>query len=308
MRGLDFALNDISLAVFTTLAPGATMAYVALACTLLFGRLDNRAHSCLESWLIMPLALATLGLVASTTHLGTPGNALYVFRNVGSSPLATEVLCTVLFLGTACSYWLGCIYIKDHRTLRNLWLAISIITAFLFIAGTTLAYSMPTVVTWDTTLARTIQPLIALCCMSPLALLVYTCSGCVGKGGAQKILVTISLLATAASCILMFAQNAELSVQRNAFGTAAALVPLYPAAIILFGICLVTANLGALRITRSLVRATADTMQSRDVYEGFTPTEKRAILKLSALCLVAYTGTFAVRFCFYCFHMTSGVV
>ena len=49
MRGLDFALNDICLAVFTTLAPGATLAYVVLACTLLFGKLDSRLRQRLES-------------------------------------------------------------------------------------------------------------------------------------------------------------------------------------------------------------------------------------------------------------------
>ena len=115
MRGLDFALNDICLAAFTTLAPGATLAYVVLACTLLFGKLDSRLRQRIESWLIVPLAVATVGLVASATHLGTPSNALYVFRTVGSSPLATEVFSAVLFLGTSCSYWLGCIYIEGIR-------------------------------------------------------------------------------------------------------------------------------------------------------------------------------------------------
>ena len=120
MRGLDFALNDICLAAFTTLAPGATLAYVVLACTLLFGKLDSRLRQRIESWLIVPLAVATVGLVASATHLGTPSNALYVFRTVGSSPLATEVFSAVLFLGTSCSYWLGCIYIEGHKALRSL--------------------------------------------------------------------------------------------------------------------------------------------------------------------------------------------
>ena len=91
MRGLDFALNDICLAAVTPVAPGATLAYVVLACTLLFGKLDSRLRQRIESWLIVPLAVATVGLVASATHLGTPSNALYVFRTVGSSPLATEI-------------------------------------------------------------------------------------------------------------------------------------------------------------------------------------------------------------------------
>lgn len=347
MRGLDFALNDICLAVFTTLAPGATLAYVMLACTLLFGKLDSRLHQRLESWLIMPLAVATIGLVASAAHLGTPSNALYVFRTIGSSPLATEVFFAVLFLGTACSYWLGCIYIEGHKALRSLWLLVSIVAAGFFIAGTDLAYAMPTVITWDTMLAQVILPCTAFACMTPLTLLIYTCSGYTSKVRLMRILAGISLVATAASCILMAMQHMELGTQRNAFGTAAELVPLYPAAIALFGACLVVANLGSLHAMRllaaqgldpekaaektdaseadlshreSTVPTPSTTSQNsgtpaahldptaRTTPNRFSPIERKVILKLVAMCVLAYAGTFAVRFCFYCFHMTSGVV
>lgn len=347
MRGLDFALNDICLAAFTTLAPGATLAYVVLACTLLLGKLDSRLRQRIESWLIVPLAVATVGLVASATHLGTPSNALYVFRTVGSSPLATEVFSAVLFLGTSCSYWLGCIYIEGRKALRSLWLLASIAATVLFIAGTDLAYAMPTVITWDTVLAQAILPCTALACMTPLALLIYTCSGYTSKVRLMRILAGISLVATAASCILMAAQHMELGTQRNAFGTAAELVPLYPAAIALFGVCLVVANLGSLHAMRPLAAQglapeTADEKASaggtgrnrcdstaptpsttsqnsntptahldptaRTTPNRFSPTERKVIFKLVAMCALAYAGTFAVRFCFYCFHMTSGVV
>lgn len=306
MRGLDFAVNDIGLAVFTTLAPGAALAYAALACTLLFGRLDARARTCLESWLIMPLALATVGLVASASHLGTPSNALYVLRTVGSSPLATEVFFTVLFLGTAGSYWLACIYIRNMRVLRKAWLAASVLAALLFVRGTTLAYAMPTVITWDTDLSMAILPLSGLACMAPLAMLTRACAGCTGTARARRALGAVSLLAAAVCCVLMALQNAELAQQRNAFGTASSLVPLYPAAIAAYGACLAAANVGALRVARGLAAATES--DGPQTYEGFSPAERRAIAKLVALCLITFAGTFATRFCFYCFHMTSGVV
>ena len=346
MRGLDFALNDICLAAFTTLAPGATLAYVVLACTLLLGKLDSRLRQRIESWLIVPLAVATVGLVASATHLGTPSNALYVFRTVGSSPLATEVFSAVLFLGTSCSYWLGCIYIEGRKALRSLWLLASIAAAVLFIAGTDLAYAMPTVITWDTVLAQAILPCTALACMTPLTLLIYTCSGYTSKIGLMRILAGISLAATAASCILMAMQHMELGTQRNAFGTATELVPLYPAAIALFGVCLVAANLGSLYAMRPLAAhglGPDETAEKTDAGEAdlshdsaapapsaasqnpdtpaahldptarttpnrFSLIERKVILQLVAMCVLAYAGTFAVRFCFYCFHMTSGVV
>lgn len=305
MRGLDFALNDICLAAFTTLAPGAALAYVALACTLLFGHFDAPMRHRLESWLIVPLALATVGLVASATHLGTPSNALYVLRTIGSSPLATEVFFTVLFLGTACSYWLGCIYIEGKQALRRLWLLASIAAAGLFITGTDLAYAMPTVITWDTGLARAILPCTALACMAPLALPIYTCSGYTNNIKAMYSLAGISLAATAAACVLMAMQYVELGTQRNAFGTAAELVPLYPTTIAAFCMCLACANLVSLRVANGL---TPNSRRTETSAGDFSPTERKAIAKLIAMCALAYIGTFAVRFCFYCFHMTSGVV
>ena len=307
MRGLDFAINDICLAVFTTLAPGAALAYAALACMLLFGRLDARARACLESWLIMPLALATVGLVVSASHIGTPTNALYVLRTIGSSPLATEVFFTVLFLGTAGSYWLACIYLRDMRALRKAWLVASVLTALLFVRGTTLAYAMPTVVTWDTGLSMAILPLSALACMAPITLLTQVCAGCAGSRALRRALAGASLLAAIACCVLMALQNNELAGQRNAFGTAASLVPFYPATIAAYGACLVAANVGALRASRALAAAAAEANGPQS-FEGFSPAERKAIAKLALLCLLAYAGTFAARFCFYCFHMTSGVV
>ena len=333
MRGLDFALNDICLAVFTTLAPGAAFAYAALACTVLFGRLGAPMRKRLESWLIIPLALATFGLVTSATHLGTPSNALYVLRGIGSSPLATEVFCTVLFLGIAGSYWLGCVYIKGMRLLRQVWLAASVIAALVFIWGTDMAYAMPTVITWDTRLAQAALPLTGIACMAPLVLLVYVCAGYTEKRRLTRALACTSLLAGALACVFMTVQYGTLGAQNNAFGTAASLVPLYPAAIALFALCIAGADVGSLcalaplgqgarppagevcgqgagSMDESADKASCGAHGPANVTEEgrFSPIERKAIAKLVTFCLLAYAGTFAVRFCFYCFHMTSGVV
>ena len=47
---------------------------------------------------------------------------------------------------------------------------------------------------------------------------------------------------------------------------------------------------------------------ARTTPNRFSPIERKVILQLVAMCVLAYAGTFTVRFCFYCFHMTSGVV
>lgn len=307
MRGLEFALNDIGLAVFTTLAPAAAFAYVALALLVLFGRLDDRARRCLESWLILPLALATLGLISSATHLGNPGNALYVFNRVGNSPLSTEVLTAVVFLGVSCSYWLAGVYLGNLRlrAVRFVWLALGVAGALAFVWGTTNAYGMSTVVTWDTTFARANLPLTGLAGCAELVCLVLACSGQAHRRGLTGVLAGISAVATVVACVSMALQDASLDTMRNGFGTAAELVPLYPVAIAAFVLC----SLGALALTlTSMRRFWVETACVPVGFGGRSPAEKRLRNRLVATVALVYLGTFAVRFCFYCLHMTSGVV
>lgn len=303
MRGLDFALNDIGLAIFTTLAPVATVAYIVLALVALFGRLSPRERRCLESWLILPLAIATIGLIASATHLGTPSNALYVFTNVGQSPLSTEVFCAVVFLGTACSYWLACIYFAHMRVVRVVWLLASLGTALAFLWGTTQAYGFSTVITWDTVFVRLNLPLTGIAGSAPLALLVLTTCGQAHRRRLAYALVALSAVATLLASISMGAQCLELQDLRNAYGTASSLVPLYPAAIVAF----VLLSLGACALALVSLRAYWGANETPS-FEEDSPAERRAGRRLVVACLLAYIGVFGVRFAFYCFHMTAGVV
>lgn len=308
MRGLDFALNDIGLAVFTTLAPAATFAYVVLALLAMFGSLTPRERSCLESWLILPLALATVGLIASATHLGNPANALYVFRAVGRSPLSTEVLAAVVFLGTSCSYWLACIYFKSTGVIRRLWLGASIVTAFVFVWGTANAYDMDTVVTWTTLFARVNLVLTGLAGCCPLACLVLVCTGQAHRRPRlTRWVAAVSLVGALLACISMFLQNNELALLRNGYGTAAELVPLYPVAIVAFALSSCGATVASLAVLRRF-RCTLGNGPDVVALDANSPAERRAIGLLLLATLVSYMGTFAVRFSFYCFHMTSGAV
>ncbi len=309
MRGLEFALNDIGLAVFTTLAPAAAFAYIALACTALFGRLAPRERSCFESWLILPLAVTTVGLIASATHLGNPGNALYVFVRTGSAALSNEVLAAVVFLGVACSYWLACIYLKGMRALRAVWLGAGVVAGLAFIVGTTRAYALPTVVTWDTVFSMANMPLVGVAGCTPLTCLVLVCSGqALRRRRLTAALAGVSAASAALLCASMLLQNADLATLRNAYGTAQELVPLYVPAVALFALCAAASLAGCLATLGCFRRDCAEAGIAAAGFEGTTPAERRAIARLAGACVVMYLGIFAVRFAFYCFHMTSGVV
>ncbi len=106
VTGIDQGLAQLSLVAFTTLMPSGALAFVAIAALLLSRRLAPAEAARLARFLIIPLAVAMLGLIASTNHLGKPGNTLYVLMGVGRSPLSNEVFATGLFVAFAWTAWL----------------------------------------------------------------------------------------------------------------------------------------------------------------------------------------------------------
>ena len=106
ITGLNNALGEITLVLFTTLAPSGVMAFILMGLPLVRGGLNADVRQRIQRFLSIPLVTSMVGLVASATHLGNPANALYVFLGVGRSPLSTEVFCAVVFLALAGVYWL----------------------------------------------------------------------------------------------------------------------------------------------------------------------------------------------------------
>ena len=106
ISGFDTALGEITLVLFTTLAPSGVVAFICMGLPVLGRGASVALRQRLNVFLGLPLVVAMVGLVASATHLGNPANALYVFLGVGRSPLSTEVFCAVVFLALAGLYWL----------------------------------------------------------------------------------------------------------------------------------------------------------------------------------------------------------
>ena len=90
--GFATAFSEITLVLFTTLAPSGAVAYALMSLPIIRGRLSDDAHRRIDKALCIPLIVSLVGLVASATHLGNPANALYVFMGVGRSPLSNTLL------------------------------------------------------------------------------------------------------------------------------------------------------------------------------------------------------------------------
>lgn len=72
--------------------------------------------------LIVPLSAAIIGLVTSTTQLGTPANVLNVSNHLSVSPLSNEAFFSALFLLIAGVYWLASFYEVPSLDILRFWL------------------------------------------------------------------------------------------------------------------------------------------------------------------------------------------
>ena len=125
LSGMGTALGEITLVLFTTLAPSGVVAFILMGLPLLRADLAADARRRINQFLSIPLVTAMVGLVASATHLGNPANALYVFLGVGRSPLSTEVFCAVVFLALAGVYWLYSFAERPRVGLQRPWMVLA---------------------------------------------------------------------------------------------------------------------------------------------------------------------------------------
>ena len=148
--GFATAFSEITLVLFTTLAPSGAVAYALMSLPIIRGRLSDDAHRRIDKALCIPLIVSLVGLVASATHLGNPANALYVFMGVGRSPLSNEVFSAVIFLAFSGVYWLYSFAVKPRRLLQRLLAVGACVSAIACITAIAFAYSADTIITWNT--------------------------------------------------------------------------------------------------------------------------------------------------------------
>ena len=140
-----------SLAVFTALAPAGAVAFaVVTAFVLTHGGLSSALRDRMNHATIVLLGVAWAGFIASATHLGTPANALHAVEGIGRSPLSNEVVAVVAFLFFAGVYWLYTYKLSYSRRFADVLAVSAIASCIAMITLMAVAYSVPTVASWDT--------------------------------------------------------------------------------------------------------------------------------------------------------------
>ena len=288
VTGFDTALSEITLVLFTTLAPSGVVAFILMGLPILARGTDDAARQNLNMFLSVPLAVAMVGLVASATHLGNPANALYVFLGVGRSPLSTEVFCAVLFLALAGLYWLYTFAEHPKPQLQRAWLAAAMVAGVVFVFAVAFAYAAETIVSWYTVYVP-LNLLLNSLVGGPLLAVAGLCAAGYQpvRGRRGRMLVTVATVALAANVACFSLQGADLPSIENSFVTAAELVPYYGVMIAAFGVL----GMAAVGLDVAAMRGSAQLTTARAV----------------AAAVLVLAGIFVMRFAFYMMHMTVGL-
>lgn len=286
--GFDTALGEITLVLFTTLAPSGVVAFILMGMPALSPRLDAGLRQRLNAFLGIPLVVSMVGLVASATHLGNPANALYVFLGVGRSPLSTEVFFAVVFLALAGLYWLYSFAEHARPALQRVWLAATMAAGAVFVVAVGFAYAAETIVSWHTAYVPVNLVLNGLVGGPILALAGLSAAGFEpARGRWGRVLLALAGAALAANVAVFGLQSADLPSIENSFVTAAELVPMNGIMIAAFGV-LGLAGIGV------------------DAVALFGAA-RLTVRRTTAAAVLVLAGIFVMRFSFYMMHMTVGL-
>lgn len=288
ISGFDTALGEITLVLFTTLAPSGVVAFICMGFSVLARNTSDAMRQRLNVFLGIPIVVTMVGLVASATHLGNPSNALYVFLGVGRSPLSTEVFSAVVFLALAGLYWLYNFAERPKPRLQRVWLMLTMVAGVVFVSAVAFAYAAETIVSWHTVYVPLNLGLNALVGGPVLAIAGLRAAGCKEAGGRMgRVLVGVAAAALAVNVVTFGMQGADLGSIENSFVTAGQLVPSYGMMVAAFGV-LGIAGIG-LDVT------------------GLCGRAPLSLARATGAAVLVLSGIFIMRFAFYMMHMTVGL-
>ncbi len=146
---METALNELPLAIFTTLAPLGSGAFVVLAAAVCSLKLDDAQLKAVDRFSLIPAGLVALGFVASFFHLASPLHAVGVFAGIGHSPLSNEIAVGMVFFVAMALYVALGLAGKLSASARKPFALVVAALALVFTVFTGLAYMMPTIPSWN---------------------------------------------------------------------------------------------------------------------------------------------------------------
>lgn len=238
---MEFAMAEMPLALFSSLAPMGAGAFVILAIAFMTTKFDGDALKKIDRMTAIPVAFVIVGFIASFFHLANPMNAMNVLSGTGSSPLSNEIVVGCIFTLIMLVYWIWALTGKMSEGARKGMAAVTAVAGLVFALFTGMAYMIDTIPSWNT-FAGPIQILgFALVGGAALAVLVVSLAGC-GAHLKEPSLRngTIAVLIVGLVCGIggIAMQAASASGMENAFYSGADLVSGVTMIIVCGAICL----------------------------------------------------------------------
>ena len=285
---MEAALNELPLALFTTLAPMGAGAFVALACALFTTTFSDEQLRKIDRFMAIPLIVVLAGFVASFFHLASPLHAPLVFAGVGSSPLSNEIVAGCIFTVLAVVYWIMGVTGKLPASARKGFAAVVAVAAIVFACFTGLAYVMDTIASWNSPLVPVQFAGFALTGGMALGALVLTLAGALDDA-AKGSFKTVALAVVAAGVVLAVAAFCAhvmgVSGLSNALENGADLVSEVTSFVVLAAVLLAASGVATVLAVR-----------------GMSPMA----LSLVAVVL-AVAGIFVARLVFYAVQLSVGL-
>lgn len=147
--GMDLALTELPLALFSTLVPMGAGAFTILAVAFCLQKIDEVKLKMIDRLTVIPLIFVVVGFICAFFHLASPMNAFGVFNNLGSSPMSNEIALGVAFCVVAVVYWIVAMATKMSAAVRQAFSIIVAICGLVFCLFIGLAYGMPTIPSWN---------------------------------------------------------------------------------------------------------------------------------------------------------------
>lgn len=278
--------DEISLALFTALAPAGAVAFIVVAIARITAT-DHEEAVRLDRMVALPFSLCLVGFIASATHLGTPANALHVFSGVGRSPLSNEVFAAIAFLFFTGSYWMTAFKQRFPDAIAKPWLILASISAVMFVVFTSIAYSVDTVPTWNT-LYTPLNLLFGALLAGPLCGLLFMRLARVQRRFGGFAIVLVSTIALIMGTVVLGMHQQSLALISNNEMNAATLAPHYLLAV-------------ALHFALGLASVVCAAFSLR-----YGPQGRRVLVLRIVACTLALFAVFITRVVFYQLHMTLG--
>ena len=281
-------MAELPLALFTTLAPIGTGAFIALAVAFFTTKFSDEQLKKIDRMTTIPVVVLVAGFICAFFHLASPMHAFGVFAGLGASPLSNELLAGVVFAVLAIVYWIVALAGKLGEGARKGFAAVVAVMAVVFACFTGAAYMMETIASWNTPMVPVAVLGFSLLGGVSLGVLVLALSGALedaAKGGFKMAAPVVLVVGLVLGIAGLLVQVMSVSGMGNALVDGADLVAAASAPMWIGVVCMVVAAAAAFMALRN---------------------SKSTALAVAAPVL-AIVGVFAARLAFYAVQLSVGL-